>query len=70
MQRAPRQLAMAHFTTARRTEAADLAHRIRREIIVEQEALVRQAGKAVDHLLAVLGAQRGGADRLRLATRE
>ncbi|MCY1170581.1 hypothetical protein D9M73_106600 [compost metagenome] len=37
---------------------------------MQHEVFVGQAGQAVDHLLGVLGAERGGADRLRLATRE
>src|SRR3546814_7894493 len=61
---------MAHFSAARRSEAADLAHRIGREFVVQQEALICQAVEAVDHLLGVLRAKRGGADRLRLAARE
>ena len=39
-QRAPRKLAMAHFAAARRAEATDLAHRIGREVVVQQEALI------------------------------
>src|SRR3546814_14107897 len=41
-----------------------------REVLMQHEALVGQASKAVNHLLGVLGAERRGADRLRFATRE
>ena len=61
---------MADFATTRRTEAADFTDRVGREVIVEHEVLVRQAVEAVDHLLRVAGAERGGRDRLRLATGE
>src|SRR3546814_7237932 len=44
--------------------------RIGREVIMQHEALVGQASKAVNHLPGVLGAERRGADRLRFATRE
>ncbi|CUS44386.1 hypothetical protein MGWOODY_Smn1356 [hydrothermal vent metagenome] len=70
VQRAPGELAMADFATARRTEAADFADRIGREVIVKHEMLVGQAGQAVDHLLRVARTERGGADRLSLAARE
>ncbi len=61
---------MADFTTTRRTEAAHFTDRIGREVVVQHEVFIVQASEAVDHLLGVLGAQRGGADRLRLATGE
>src|SRR3546814_5540933 len=70
VQRTPCQLAMTHFAATRRTEAAHFADRIGREVIMQHEALVGQASKAVNHLLGVLGAERRGADRLRFATRE
>src|SRR3546814_10071236 len=41
-QRAPRQLAMAHFAAARRAEAADLAHRIGREVVEIGRASCRE----------------------------
>ena len=55
---------------AGRAEAADFADRIRREVVVQHEALVGEAGQAVDHLLGFLGAERGRADRLGLAAGE
>src|SRR3546814_1792057 len=61
---------LTHFASTRRTEAAHFADRIGREVIMQHEALVGQASKAVNHLLGVLGAERRGADRLRFATRE
>ena len=70
MQRAPGELAVADFTTARRTEAADFTDRIGREVIVQHEVFVGQAGQPVDHLLGVLGAERGRADRLRFTAGE
>src|SRR3546814_7116985 len=70
VQRTPCQLDMTHFAATRRTEAAHFADRIGREVIMQHEALVGQASKAVNHLLGVLGAERRGADRLRFATRE
>src|SRR3546814_19685836 len=70
VQRTPCQLAMTHFAATRRTETAHFADRIGREVIMQHEALVGQSGKAVDHLLGALGAERRGADRLRFATRE
>src|SRR3546814_19265834 len=41
-----------------------------REVIVQHEAFVTQAGQAVDHLLGFLGAEGAGRDRLRLAAGE
>ena len=70
LERAPGELAVADVAPRRRAEAADFADRIRREVVVEHEALVGEAGQAVDHLLAVLGAERGRADRLGLAAGE
>ncbi len=70
VQRTPGQLAMTHFTTTRRAEAADFTDRIGREVIVQHEIFIMQAGQAVDHLLGVLGAQRGGADGLRFTAGE
>src|SRR5690606_8463792 len=69
-QRAPGQLAVADFAAPRGPEAAHFTDRIRREVVVQHEALVRQAGQPIDHLLAVLGAERSGADRLRFTAGE
>src|SRR3546814_7109512 len=70
MQRAPRELAVTDLAASRRTEAADFADRIGREVIMEHEILIRQAIEPVDHLLGFLGAQRAGRDGLRLAAGE
>ena len=70
VQRAPGELAVADFATAGGAETTDFTDRIGREVVVEHEMLVTQAGQAVDHLLGVLGAKRGGADRLGFAAGE
>ena len=70
MQRAPGELAVADLAAAGSAEAADLAHRIRREVIVQHEIRVGEALQPVDHLLGFLGAERGRHDRLRLAAGE
>src|SRR3546814_13878679 len=70
MQAAPRGLAVTDLAASRRTEAADFADRIGREVIMEHEILIRQAIEPVDHLLGFLGAQRAGRDGLRLAAGE
>ena len=54
VQRAPGELAVADFAPRRRAEAADFTDRIGREVVVQHEALVAEAGQAVDHLLASL----------------
>ena len=61
---------MAHFAAPGGTKTSNFANRIGREVVVEHEVLVAQAFQPVDHLLGVLGAQRGGADRLRFTARE
>src|SRR3546814_12960201 len=61
---------MADVAAAGRPETTDFADRIGREVIVQHEVRVAEAVEAVDHLLAVLGAERAGRDRLRLAARE
>ncbi len=70
VQRAPGELAVADFAAARGAKAAHFADRIGREVIVQHEVRVGETLQPVDHLLAVLGAQRGGADRLRFAAGE
>ena len=70
MERAPGELAVADVAAARRPEAADFADRIRREVIVQHEVLIGEPRQPVDHLLAIAGAERGGGDRLGLATGE
>ena len=70
VERAPGQLAVADFAAARSAEATHFTDRVGREVVVQHERRVSQAFKAVDHLFRVLGAQRGGADRLRFTARE
>ncbi len=70
MERSPGELAVADLTPSGSAEAADFADRVRREVIVQHEALVGEALQPIDHLLRFLGAERGGADRLRLAAGE
>ena len=70
VQRTPCKLAMANFTTARRTKAADFTDRIRREVVVQHEAFIMQAVEAIDHLLRVLGTQGTGCDGLCFTTGE
>ena len=70
MQRAPGEFAVADFATTRRPEATDFTDRIGREVIMQHEVFVGQAGQAVDHLLGIARAERRGADRLRLAAGE
>src|SRR3546814_17613218 len=61
---------MADVAAAGRPETTDFADRIGREVIVQHEVRVAEAVEAVDHLLAVLGDERAGRDRLRLAARD
>ena len=70
VKRAPGELAVPGVAARRGAEAADFTDRIRREVIVDHEARVAEALEPVDHLLAVLGAQGRGADRLGLAAGE
>src|SRR6185436_6346830 len=70
MNGAPGKLAMADLTAARAAEAAGLADREGREVIVKHEGLFVGAFKRVDILLVLARAQRGDDQRLRLATRE
>ena len=70
VQCAPCELAVACLAATCEAEAANLANRIGREVIVQHEVIVRKALKPVDHLLGILRAKRGGADRLRLTARK
>ncbi len=70
VQRTPGKLAMAGIAARRGTETTDFTDRIRREVVVQHEAFVRQAFETVDHLLAVLGAKGGRAQRLRFTAGE
>jgi hypothetical protein len=51
VERAPSELAMANFAATRSTEATHFTNRVRREVIVQHEMLITQAGQAIDHLL-------------------
>ncbi len=70
VQRAPGELAVADIAAARRAKAANLAHRIGWEVIVQHEMLIAEPCQPIDHLLGILGAQRRGRDGLRLAAGE
>ena len=70
MDRAPGELAMPDLAPAGRTDAARLADRIGREVVVEQEALLVGAVERVDVLLVLPGADCRDDEGLRLAARE
>ena len=70
MDRAPRQLAVTDLAAAGKAEAAGLADRVRREIVVQHEVLAVLAGERVDDLLVLPGAERGDHQRLGLAAGE
>ncbi len=61
---------MADLAPAGAAHAARLAHRERREVVVEHEALLAGAFERVDELLVLARAQRRDHQRLRLAARE
>jgi hypothetical protein len=61
---------VADLAPARRAEAADLAHRIGREVVVQHEVGARVGVQRVDDLLVLAGAQRGDHQRLGLAAGE
>ena len=65
------QCAVADFAAARAAHEADFADAERREVVVQHEALGGLARlQQFDALLVVLGAERGGDQRLRFAARE
>ena len=68
--RAPGELAVADFASARRADAAGFADRKRREVVVQQEGFLVGALQRVDELLVFAGAERGDDDGLRLAAGE
>ena len=70
MHRAPGELAVADLAAAGRAHAAHLAHRVGREVIVQQEGFLVGAFERVDPLLVLAGAERGHHQRLRLAAGE
>ena len=70
MDRAPGQLAVADLAASGRADAAGLADRERREVVVQQERLLVGALQRVDELLVLAGAERGDHQRLGLAAGE
>ena len=68
--RAPGELAVADLAPAGAAHAPRLAHRERREVVVEHEALFAGALERVDELLVLAGAEGRNDKRLRLAARE
>ena len=69
-ERPPGELAVADVAPAGRVHPAGLAHRIGREVVVQQEALLVGALQRVDELLVVAGAQGGDHQGLGLAAGE
>ncbi len=61
---------MSDLAAARAAQEGHLAHRERREVVVQHEALVDLAAHHLDLLLVVGGAERGGDERLRFAAGE
>ena len=61
---------MADLAALGRTHEARLAHRERREVVVQHERLAALAGERVDDLRVAAGAERGRDERLGLAARE
>ena len=61
--RAPGKLAVADFAALGAAEAAGLADRVGREVIVEQEMLLVGSLQGVDPLLVLAGAERGDHQR-------
>ncbi len=70
MDGAPGELAMADLAASGRAHAANLADRIRREVVVQQKSLFVGPLESVDILLVLPGAERGDDKRLRLAAGE
>jgi hypothetical protein len=58
MNRAPGKLAVTDFAAAGRAHAPGFTDRIRREVVVQHEALFARAFEAVDELLIIAGAER------------
>src|SRR5438093_4731927 len=61
---------MTDLTALRRADATRFAGGVRREVVVEHEALGVFALERVDDLLVLARAERGSDDRLRLAAGE
>ena len=70
MERPPGELAVADLAPARRTHAAGFAHRIRREVIVQQERLLVRSLQSVDELFVFRRSERGHHQSLRLTAGE
>src|SRR5690606_41133792 len=70
LQRAPGKLAVADLAPARRPEASNLADRIGREVVVQQEVGPEVAVQRVDDLLVLAGAEGRDHKALRLAAGE
>src|SRR5579871_3965423 len=70
MNRAPGELAVADFAAPRRAHAAGLAHRIGREVVMQQECFLVSSLQRVDELLVLGGAERRYHQRLGLAAGE
>src|SRR6185369_4821161 len=64
------QIAVADFAALGRTHHAGLAHRERREVVMQHEGLATLTFQRVDDLSIAARAQRHGDQRLRLAARE
>ena len=64
MDRAPGELAVADFAPLGAAEAAGLADRVGREVVVQQERLFVRSRQRVDVLLVLAGAERGHDHRL------
>src|SRR5262249_7393817 len=70
MDRPPGEVAVADLAPSRRPYAADLPHRIRREIVVQHEGLLISALERINILLVLAGTERRNHERLRLAAGE
>jgi hypothetical protein len=62
--------AVADFAALRRAEAAGFTDRERREVVMEQERILRLAFRRIDDLRVARGAERDDDQRLGLAARE
>ncbi len=67
MDGAPSELAVTDLTPAGRRHAANLADRIRREVVMQHEGLFVGALERIDILLVLAGAERGDGESLGLA---
>ena len=70
MHRAPGELAVADFAPAGRAHAANLAHGVGREVIMQEEGFLVGPFERVDPLLVLARAERRDHERLRLAAGE